>query len=433
MDSRIFLYVNFFKKIVRSHLRLTLTLSGMVLSVIILLIGFAFSETYFSSNYAAIDYFKHSKVSLVSGDYDYELYRNIADLEHYSAALELVSPYTYPVLKGDYNGQEIQVSVKDIRTNNIDCNMLLAGENSLNRYSGKLLYGRLLNEADIEQKSNVVVINEALADLLFGITNAVGEKISIPVYQLNYQTGTMGISYYEELLVVGVVSASDAQNKEIARITSSDDTTAMVASYVYVPLSLVIAEKDTKSYNMTVLSYNDDEQSYNNSLWVLSDAVNESGNGSNYSIRNYYTLGTQINSVVRTTKSSLVSILIFLFLASGLLIVNTMFFSVKERINEIGIRKAIGAFGSDIVKQFVFEGFVYGAISACIGIVLGLCLGSVIYIILDLKTSWNVHLKLSADTIALCVIIPVIVGTVSSVLPALYASKIKITDAVKSE
>ena len=73
MDSRIFLYINFLKRLLRSHLRLILTLSGMVLSVILLLTGFSFSETYFSSSYAAIDSFKQSKVSLISGVYDYEL------------------------------------------------------------------------------------------------------------------------------------------------------------------------------------------------------------------------------------------------------------------------------------------------------------------------------------------------------------------------
>ena len=409
MNSRIFLYINFLKKIVRSRLRLILTLSGMVLSVIILLIGLTFSETYFFSSYASINCFKRSRVSLVSGAYDYALYHNIADLEHFSAVLELVSPYTYPVLKGDYNGRTIQVNVKDIRTNHIDCNMLFGGEDSINRYSGKLLFGRLIEQKDIEQKANVTVIDDALANLLFGIPNAVGKKLSIPIYQLNNQAGTMEIAYYDELLIVGVVSSSALQKEKILQIAFDDDTTA------------------------TAVSYNDDELSYNNSLSVLFDAVNESFDSSNYSIQNYFTLGAQINSVVRTTKSGLVTLLLFLFIASGLLIVNTMFFSVKERINEIGIRKAIGAFDLDIVKQFVFEGFVYGAISACVGIVLGLCLGSAIYIILDLETIWHVHLKLSAETIAICVVVPIIVGTVSSVLPALYASKIKITEAIKSE
>lgn len=433
MNSRIFLYINFLKKIVRSRLRLILTLSGMVLSVIILLIGLTFSETYFFSSYASINCFKRSRVSLVSGAYDYALYHNIADLEHFSAVLELVSPYTYPVLKGDYNGRTIQVNVKDIRTNHIDCNMLFGGEDSINRYSGKLLFGRLIEQKDIEQKANVTVIDDALANLLFGIPNAVGKKLSIPIYQLNNQAGTMEIAYYDELLIVGVVSSSALQKEKILQIAFDDDTTATAVSYIYIPLSFAIAEKETESYNMTVLSYNDDELSYNNSLSVLFDAVNESFDSSNYSIQNYFTLGAQINSVVRTTKSGLVTLLLFLFIASGLLIVNTMFFSVKERINEIGIRKAIGAFDLDIVKQFVFEGFVYGAISACVGIVLGLCLGSAIYIILDLETIWHVHLKLSAETIAICVVVPIIVGTVSSVLPALYASKIKITEAIKSE
>lgn len=435
MTSRMPLYINYYKKVIRSHLRLILTLSGLVLSVMILLVGFVFSETYFYSNYAAISDFKQSKLSVVSGKYDYEIYRNIADLDNSSAALELVRPYSsYTISKGEYMGHRVSVSIRDIRTNNIDCNMLYGGQSSADRYSGKLLYGRLLNQTDIDNKAKVVVVNATLAALLFGQENAVGEKINIPVYQLNYQAGTMEISYYEQLLIVGVVSASSAQKEELARIAESDeDSSVIFSSYVYIPLSLSIAERKAEEYDMAILSYSKNDQAYRESIAALFNAVHKSSNSSNYRIQNYYTLGAQINSAVSNTKSSLLTIIIFLFLASGLLIVNTMFFSVKERINEVGIRKAIGAFDSDIVKQFVFEGFLYGIMGACIGIVCGLMICSAMFIILGLERSWNVHLIVSMDAIVLCFLLPLIVGTAASVLPALYASKIKITDAIKSE
>lgn len=433
MNSRIPLYVNFYKKVIRSRLRLFLTLSGMVLSVVILLIGIAFSETYFFSKYSEIDLYKQLKVSVVSGNYNYDLYRSILDLEDYSSTLELISPYIYPIFHGEYNGKQVEINVRDIRTNNINLHLLLNGTDPLSRYSGKLLHGRLLDEKDIEQKANVAIIDEALSDLLFGLSNGVGEKINIPVYQLNYQTGMMEISYYEELLIVGILSASPTQRDDISQKLTSDNTTAVIESNVYTPLSLTIAEKNTESYDMTVLTYSSNKQAYYNSLSIISKKIYESDSQTYYSVENYYTLGTRINNLVSSTKSSLVTILLFLFIASGLLIANTMFFSVKERINEIGIRKAIGAFDSDIVKQFVFEGFIYGVISACVGIILGVFIGSGIYIFLDLKSTWNVYLIFSPSAIILCFIVPVIVGTISSVLPAIYASKIKITDAIKSE
>lgn len=184
---------------------------------------------------------------------------------------------------------------------------------------------------------------------------------------------------------------------------------------------------------MNIVSFNRNSQSYKANYLQLQSIVNGHSSQYTYHIHNYYTLGVQINSIVNSIKSTLMTILFFLFILSGLLIVNTMFFSVKERINEIGIRKAIGAFDCDIVKQFVFEGFIYGVISACIGIIIGISLASNIYYFLELNKEWNVHLMISLETVIICIMLPIIVGTAASLPPAIYASRIKITDAMKSE
>jgi ABC-type antimicrobial peptide transport system permease subunit len=52
-------------------------------------------------------------------------------------------------------------------------------------------------------------------------------------------------------------------------------------------------------------------------------------------------------------------------------IVNTMTIAVTERMREIGIRKAIGAGDGDILREFVVEAAVIGALGASVGISLG--------------------------------------------------------------
>ncbi len=58
-------------------------------------------------------------------------------------------------------------------------------------------------------------------------------------------------------------------------------------------------------------------------------------------------------------------------LVGGLAVVNTMFISITERIKEIGLKKAIGASDSDIIREYVFEAVIIGCVGGVIGLVLG--------------------------------------------------------------
>jgi len=58
-------------------------------------------------------------------------------------------------------------------------------------------------------------------------------------------------------------------------------------------------------------------------------------------------------------------------LVGGLSVVNTMTMSVFERTREIGIRKAVGASHGQIVRQFLGESAVIGALGGVGGLVLG--------------------------------------------------------------
>ncbi len=58
-------------------------------------------------------------------------------------------------------------------------------------------------------------------------------------------------------------------------------------------------------------------------------------------------------------------------LVGGIGILAVMLISVKERTKEIGIRRAVGATRSDIIRQFLYESLIIGFLGGGIGIALG--------------------------------------------------------------
>jgi putative ABC transport system permease protein len=113
---------------------------------------------------------------------------------------------------------------------------------------------------------------------------------------------------------------------------------------------------------------------------------------------------------------------------------NTMLFSIKERINEIGIRKAIGAFNNDILSQFIFEGFVYGLLSAIIGICVSISIMSQVVILWGEEIfGRTTRIIISKEAVLLSLAAAILVSVLASIIPAIYASRIKVSQALKFE
>lgn len=111
----------------------------------------------------------------------------------------------------------------------------------------------------------------------------------------------------------------------------------------------------------------------------------------------------------------------------GIGIMNIMFVSVSERTREIGIRRAVGAHSSDILRQFLIESTVLSVV----GGILGIALGIGISVLINLILGWNTGIPLGAILISLGVCL--VIGIFFGAYPAHQASRLDPITALRSE
>jgi len=114
-------------------------------------------------------------------------------------------------------------------------------------------------------------------------------------------------------------------------------------------------------------------------------------------------------------------------IVGGIGIMNIMLVSVRERTREIGIRKAIGARGRDILAQFLVEALTLSLLGGLVGIVLGLAVSAGI----GQVAGWG--FVFNPATIIAAVLFSLAVGVVFGVWPARQAARLDPISALRYE
>jgi putative ABC transport system permease protein len=111
----------------------------------------------------------------------------------------------------------------------------------------------------------------------------------------------------------------------------------------------------------------------------------------------------------------------------GIGIMNIMLVSVRERTREIGIRKALGARGRDILSQFLVEALTLSLLGGLIGIVIGLTASAVI----GQLAGWG--FVFDPSTVIVATAFSLAVGVVFGVWPARQAAQLDPVVALRFE
>lgn len=147
-----------------------------------------------------------------------------------------------------------------------------------------------------------------------------------------------------------------------------------------------------------------------------------------YSISSDAGLLATINRITGVLTIFLGMIASISLLVGGIGIMNIMLVSVTERTREIGLRKAVGARGSDILGQFLIESVLLSLLGGMIGIGLGwvaALIGSSLFA--------QLQMRIDGDAIVLATGVSTVVGVFFGFYPARRAARMKPIDALRFE
>jgi putative ABC transport system permease protein len=140
------------------------------------------------------------------------------------------------------------------------------------------------------------------------------------------------------------------------------------------------------------------------------------------------------NAVLNIIQAVFIGIAAISLLVGGIGIMNTMYTAVLERTREIGVMKAIGARNSDVLWIFLLESGLLGTAGGAIGVVIGAGISKMVEIGANAAFGpGTIYAAFPWYLIAGALAFSFVVGTVSGVLPARRASKLRPVEALRYE
>ncbi len=271
----------------------------------------------------------------------------------------------------------------------------------------EMAQGRFINDTDIQRNKRVVILSSDIAQQLFNNQNPIGQQIRIK---------NIGFTVIGTLASKGALFDSNQDNKIVVPITT---TQHQLRGWNYphgIPLNTIsLLAKDQESVDGI-------EFQVKNLMLLRHSAIKES----DIKIFSQNTLLETAATTNAGLTQMLAAIAVISLLVGGIGVMNIMLVSVKERTQEIGLRKAIGATDKDILGQFILEAILLAIFGSIVGI--GVGLGGVILssVFFSLATS------VSGTSIILAVSVSGGVGLFFGVFPAKQAAKLDPIVALKS-
>ena len=211
----------------------------------------------------------------------------------------------------------------------------------------ELKKGRLLAETDRQGTPLVVVINESMARTYFPDRDPLGQRI---------QLGTEPDSSFPTMEIVGIVS-------DVKQSFEAGSKAEMFVPYAQYPDAMLVGMYINVAL---VVRTTQDPMSLAASVRDVIKQVN-----SNQPLVNLRTMEAAVAGTVAQPRLQLLLVLVFAGVAlalAGIGVYGVMAYTVSQRVQEIGIRMAIGASPGQVIGMIVRD----GARMALLGIMIGM-------------------------------------------------------------
>jgi lipoprotein-releasing system permease protein len=157
-----------------------------------------------------------------------------------------------------------------------------------------------------------------------------------------------------------------------------------------------------------------------------------------YRVKDWAELNRNLFSALKLEKFAMAIILTFIVLVACFNILSTLIMLVLEKTKEISILKSMGARDSSVMKIFVLEGLVIGAIGTAIGLLLGLASCSFIErfgLQLDPDVYYISNLPVNVDggQFAMVACIALALSYLATLYPATKASRLSPVDGLRED
>jgi len=142
-----------------------------------------------------------------------------------------------------------------------------------------------------------------------------------------------------------------------------------------------------------------------------------------------------IQEQYQTLKLGFVAVAVVLLLISMVSIISIMIFAVKERIGEIGVKKAFGASKVKMMIDFLIEGQMTSIFAFLISLIVSIYAVYIGFYIFRYNhpSLYFYDVSIHFDTIILTFLLINLSSLIATIIPASYAARINISDAIKFE
>jgi putative ABC transport system permease protein len=315
---------------------------------------------------------------------------SLADAEALTRAPYVI--HAVPVVTGsgsvEGNGRERRVAVYGV------------GPDFDKTFKFTVAAGTFLPPDEIERARNVAVLGAKAYRELYGDKNAIGERVRVGG---------------ERYRVVGVMEPKG----QVVGI-DLDDT-------VYIPAALGLELFNRPGVQEIDLLYAE-----NAPVAEVVDGVKRillaRHGGEDFTVITQQQMLDVLGSIVDVLTLGVAALGGISLLVGGVGIFTIMTISVRERTQEIGLLRAIGARRSHIAQLFVGEAMLLSAIGGACGLALGFAIVAITHLALP-----AVPARIAPTYVMLAFVIAVTIGLVAGVLPARSAARLEPLDALRTE